>query len=712
MTTPKNPVIPSETEDPHLWLEEVTGQAALGWVAEQNERTERELQDGLFDEIKSELQTVLEATDRIPMVTKKGDYLYNLWTDAEHPQGLWRRTTFDSYRSEEPEWDVLLDLDALSEQEGITWVWHGADFLRPPEGEPHTRVLVNLSPGGSDADVTREFDLTTRQFIPEEDGGFYKPEGKGGLNWIDADTVTLSHDFGEDEVTTSGYSRVGYIWKRGTPLTEATPVVSVGADDMAARLRFDDTPGYERLVAVKSTGFYSHEVYVVNPEAAEGAAPQLTPVPVPDDARPGFHQDLILINPRTDFELGGTTYTAGSLLVADAQKLLAGATGDEAGVEVLFEPTSTTSLQGITTTQNTLVLTVMEDVQYKVQAHWRADGTWKSAPVFTEITGTISVAGVDDEDSDQVWITAHDFLNPTTLYLGDVSGVLTGGAATTEALKSLPERFDASGLVAAQRFTTSDDGTRVPYFIVGPADVVDPSPGAEVTPRPTLLYGYGGFQISQTPAYSAVIGKAWLQRGGVYVVANIRGGGEYGPQWHYSALRDNRHRAYEDFSSVAKDLVKTGVTTVGQLACRGGSNGGLLTGNMLTQYPDVFGAVVIQVPLLDMYRFHKLLAGASWRAEFGDPDTEDWEYMKSFSPYHLLDRDTEYPSVLLTTSTRDDRVHPGHARKMTAALESIRADVRYWENTEGGHGGAANPEQQAIMNGLIYRYLWKTLAGK
>lgn len=728
--------------DPFRWLEEVESAEALAWVHERDARAEDELQDEGFAPLERELREILDSPDRIPSVVKRGSHLYNFWTDAEHPQGVWRRTSMESYRSEVPEWDVLLDLDELSAAEGVTWVWHGATVLRPEDDnaadEPGLwrRALVSLSRGGSDADVTREFDLVSREFVPEEAGGFCKPEGKGSLSWIDADTVYASTDqfspeAGEPAVTTSGYPRFALRWRRDTPLKEAEPVVSVGVDDMVAAADCDSTPGHLRHVAVRMLGFYDSETYLIEPgqeddaEVPAGpAAPRLRRVEVPTDVRVGFHRELILLMPRTEFSLSGINWPGGSLVIGDAAAFME---GDHSSLRALFTPDESTSLQGVTVTRNVILLTVMSDVVEHLEAHWRDEhdaAQWRSRRVFAGITGSLSVSAVDPREEDTVWITANDFLSPTTQHFGDLTGVLTesaeeacGEKETTELIKQAPERFDASGLAAVQRFADSADGTRVPYFLIGPEAAVSgeaASPGssgaAERRPLPTVLYGYGGFEISQTPGYLSLTGKAWLERGGVFAVANIRGGGEYGPGWHQAARRENRHRAYEDFAAVARDLVQTGVTVREQLACRGGSNGGLLTGNMLTQYPDLFGAVVIQVPLLDMKRYAKLLAGASWRAEFGDPETEDWDFIQTFSPYHLLERGADYPSVLLTTSTRDDRVHPGHARKMTAALEELGSDVRYWENTEGGHGGAANPGQQAKMNSLIHRYLWQRLS--
>ncbi|WP_150462162.1 prolyl oligopeptidase family serine peptidase [Nesterenkonia ebinurensis] len=707
------------SNDPHIWLEEVAGEDALTWVKARNATAEQKLQDEQFAPLKDSLRQILDASDRIPGITKRGDWFYNFWTDAEHPQGIWRRTTLGSYKTDSPEWEILLDLDALSEQEGTTWVWHGASVLRPEQASDeipgYSRALIDLSPGGSDADVTREFDLNTRAFIEPQDGGFYRPQGKGGLSWIDADTVYAATDQAspteEIPVTTSGYPRIARRWVRGTDLLDAEPIISVAEDDMVASAGYDSTAGYERHVAVRVLGFYDSETYLI--EYTEDDEPHLRLIDVPTDVRVGFHRDLIFFAPRTEASVGGVVLPGGSLYVTDAEKFL---NGDQPELTPLFTPTESSSLQGITATRNLFALTVMEDVVEHVEAHWRNDAAWQSQRVLTGITGSLSVGAFDSRESDDIWITANDFLTPTTRHLGSLGPLLESGEETYEQIKQAPERFDADGLAAVQRFALSEDGIRIPYFLIGPAETVqaaaDGAPreaNAGPEPRPTVLYGYGGFEISQTPNYLSLVGKAWLEAGGVFALANIRGGGEYGPRWHQAALKQNRNKAYEDFAAVARDLVSSGITTKEQLACRGGSNGGLLTGNMLTQYPDLFGAVVIQVPLLDMRRYAKLLAGASWRAEYGDPETDDWEFIQSFSPYHLLDASTEYPPVLLTTSTKDDRVHPGHARKMTAALEGINADVTYWENTQGGHGGAANPEQQAIMNALIHRWLAQQL---
>jgi len=714
--TPLTPQLPAPdgSSDPHLWLEEVTGEDALAWVRERNRAAESEL-DAVVDPadpegaplartLQAELLEILDAKDRIPGVTKRGDLLYNFWTDAEHERGLWRRTTLDSYRTEEPEWDVLLDVDALNEAEGEDWVWHGARLLRPAEGEVHRHAQVDHSHGGSDADVTREFDLETRQFVPAAEGGFERPEAKGSLSWIDADTVWVSTDFGEGTMTSSGYARQARIWHRGTPLAEAELVHEVTESDMAVFAAHDSTPGWERDWVIEAHAFYDQTVHVVD---RTQQPPELRTVEVPRDLEANAHRDLGIFSPRSDWEVGEDVYPAGSLVVGDFERFQAG----EPELHMLFEPTETTSLADMTITRTTVVLSILEDVVHRLEVHTRdAEGRWVRRDLYPELRGAIGVAAVDADESDEVWVTVTDFIEPTRLLLGDLSEVAEDGEAGEPVLvKSAPARFDVEGLDVSQHFAISDDGTRIPYFEISR---LGEGEDGEAGPRPTLLYGYGGFEISLTPSYLGGIGKAWLERGGTYVLANIRGGGEYGPRWHQAALRDQRHRAYEDFSSVAKDLLERGVTDRDHLAVRGGSNGGLLTGNMVTQHPELFGAVIIQVPLLDMKRYSHLLAGASWMAEYGDPDTEDWEFVRTFSPYHLLAEGVEYPPTFVLTSTRDDRVHPGHARKFTAAMESLGADVRSWENIEGGHGGAATNEQAARMNALLYTFLWATIGDR
>ncbi|WP_242112557.1 prolyl oligopeptidase family serine peptidase [Luteimonas aquatica] len=687
----------SRIEDPNQWLEGVDDAKALAWVKGENARTEAELAaTPEFKKLEGEIRAILDSDAKIPAVQKIGEYYYNFWKDKQHERGLWRRTTLAEYRKPDPQWETVLDIDALNAAEGAKWVWHGADCLKPPlPDRTPRRCLIALSPGGSDADTTREFDLTTKDWVKD---GFHRKEAKGALGWIDQDTVYVYTDFGPGSMTSSGYPRVVKEWKRGTPIESATLVYEGKPEDMYIAAFHDNTPGYERDYVSRTIAFYNDELYL------RGKDGKLAKIDVPNSVNKGVHKEWLTLELREPWSAGGKSYKAGSLLAARLDDFMAG----KREFDVLFEPTDTTALTSFTWTKSHLVLNVLDDVKNKLSVLTPGKDGWKrgdfvGAPSF----GTLVVDAVDDEDSDAVWLTATDFLTPTTLSLAEVGKA--PDAKKPEVLKTMPTFFDASRDVIEQHFATSKDGTKVPYFIVHPKDMkLDGE-------NPTLLYGYGGFEISLTPTYSGGIGKGWLERthngrGGVYVLANIRGGGEYGPRWHQAALKANRHKAYEDFAAVAQDLAARKITSAKRLGIQGGSNGGLLMGNMLTQYPELFGAVVVQVPLLDMKRYSHLLAGASWMAEYGDPDTADWSFIQTFSPYHLFDPAKTYPPTIFMTSTKDDRVHPGHARKMMAKMQAAGKDVRYYENIEGGHGGAANNAQQAHMNALAYTFLWKELS--
>lgn len=669
-------------DDRYAWLEDVTGEKPLEWVKAQNARTEARLASTpAFRQMESSIREVLDSDAKIPGVQKIGEYYYNFWKDQQHPRGLWRRTTLAEYRKPEPQWETVLDLDALNKAEGENWVWHGVDCLRPQ----YRRCLIALSRGGADADVTREFDLSSKQWIGD---GFFRPEAKGGLGWIDQDTVYVYTDFGDGSMTSSGYPRIVKQWKRGTPLAAATPVYEGKPTDMYIAAMHDDTPGFERDFVSRTLAFYNDELYL---RTASGA---LVKVDAPNSANKSVKREWLTLELREPWTVAGKTYKAGSLLAAKFDDFMAG----KREFDVLFEPTDTTSLASFSWTRHHLVLNVLEDVKSRLSVLTPGKDGWKkSAFVGAPAIGTVQVGAVDSDASDAVWLTVTDYLTPTTLALAEVG-------QAPETLKTMPAFFDAGKDVIEQHFATSQDGTRVPYFLVRPKDLKLDG-GA-----PTLLYGYGGFEIALTPGYSGGLGRAWLEKGGVYVVANIRGGGEYGPRWHQAALKANRHKAYEDMAAVARDLVARKITSPAHLGVQGGSNGGLMTGNMLTQYPELFGAVVVQVPLLDMKRYSHLLAGASWMAEYGDPDTSDWAFIKTFSPYHLFDPAKTYPPVIFLTSTRDDRVHPGHARKMAAKMIDAGKDVTYYENIEGGHGGAADNAQAAHMAALAYSFLWERLA--
>jgi prolyl oligopeptidase len=670
--------------DPHLWLEDITGDDALEWVDAHNEPTLSDLGGERFAQMRAEALEVLDTDARIPYVRRRGEHLYNFWRDAANPRGLWRRTTLDGYRADDPAWDVLIDLDELSRADDENWVWAGADVIEPDL----TLALVSLSRGGSDATVVREFDMRTRQFVTD---GFQLPEAKTDVTWQDSDTLVVGTDFGPGSLTDSGYPRIVKRWKRGQPLEAAETLFSGEVSDVSVGASVDPTPGFERLFVSRSFDFFNSEIYEIRRD-------ELIRIDVPTDAGMSAHREWLLIRPRTDWSVGSTTYPAGSLLAANYEEFLSGTGASEAtgnvtvDLSVVFEPDDHTSLQTYSWTRDQLVLVTLVDVASRVEI--ATPGTWRREPIAGIPPNTNTVVVDTDAYGDEIFLDSSGFDTPSRLLWGHAGGELTE-------IKSAPSFFDASDLEVSQHFVPSVDGTMIPYFVVGNRNA--PGPGK------TLLGGYGGFESSNTPGYGGVLGRLWLARGGTYVLANIRGGGEYGPRWHTQAMREGRHLV-EDFSAVARDLVDRGITTVAQLGAQGGSNGGLLMGIMLTKYPELFGALVCSVPLLDMKRYHLLLAGASWVAEYGDPDNpDDWEFISKYSPYQHVSAERHYPPVLITTSTRDDRVHPGHARKMTAALEEAGQPVRYYENVEGGHAGAADNAQTAFRSALIYEFLHRTL---
>ncbi|MET0995202.1 MAG: prolyl oligopeptidase family serine peptidase [Mycobacterium sp.] len=660
-------------DDAYLWLEDITGDDALEWVRAHNEPTTAELCDDRFEEMRTAALEVLDTDSRIPYVRRRGEYLYNFWRDAANPRGLWQRTSLESYRTDAPEWDVVIDVDALAKADDANWVWAGADVIEPD----HSRALVSLSRGGSDAAIVREFDMLTREFVID---GFEVPEAKTQISWEDHDTVLIGTDFGPDSLTESGYPRIVKRWRRGQPLAEAELVFEGPATDVIVAASVDHTPGFERTFVSRAIDFFNDEVY----QLRDG---ELIRIDAPTDASVGTHREWLMIELRSDWNTGHATYPAGALLAANYDEFLSGS----ATLDVVFTPDAHTALHQHVWTKDRLLLVTLADVASDVRV--LTPGTWTSEPLPGVPPNTNTVVVAADDKGDEVFLDSSGFDSPSRLLHGTSSGPL-------EQIKSAPAFFDADDITVTQHFATSADGTAVPYFVVASG------PG----PRPTLLGGYGGFEVANTPSYGGVLGRLWLARGGTYVLANIRGGGEYGPSWHTQAMRENRHKVDEDFAAVARDLVERGITTVAQLGAQGGSNGGLLMGIMLTKYPELFGALVCQVPLLDMKRFHLLLAGASWVAEYGDPDNpDDWEFISKYSPYQNISADASYPELLMTTSTRDDRVHPGHARKMTAALEAAGHRVRYYENIEGGHAGAADNAQTAFKSALAYSFLWKVL---
>lgn len=682
-------------DDENLWLEDIEGAEALGWVRMQNQRAESaSFGRADFERIRADTLAVLEADDRIAYPSRHDDLVHNFWTDANNRRGLLRRTTWDDYRRGDPDWETILDLDALGEAEGESWVFHGSTTRRPDR----RRALVELSPGGSDASVTREFDLFDLRFVPADEGGFVRPLAKGGLTWIDDDTVYVTSDFGAGSLTTSGYPRTVRRWRRGAPIAEAEIVFEGDESDVAAGVSVSTMPGFEHHVFERAPDFFSSRTWILPAGASDDDEP--IRVDVPDDADVSVHERWIFVSPRSDLNHGDDTFAGGSLLVTDIVGFLAGTSP----LTAVFTPTATMSLVGFTCTRDHIVLNVLEDVRNSLSVTTfsatddASAGEWSIRPlVGAPDVWTVSASAVDSSERNDVWLVGSDFVTPETL-----SVVSLTGDAEPEPLRRAPSRFDSEGIGIEQHFVSSADGTRVPYFVVGTREALATTDGS----CPTLLTGYGGFEIPRLAAYSAVVGRSWLADGSVYAVANIRGGGEYGPAWHRAGRREKRPRVYEDFEAVARDLADRGITSPPRLGISGGSNGGLLVGNMYIRTPELFGAVVCQVPLLDMERYHLLLAGASWMAEYGNPDDPaDREYLRGYSPYHLIDPDIVYPPILLTTSTRDDRVHPGHARKMAARLISYEHDVTYWENVEGGHGGAADAAQQATMQALIFTFL-------
>jgi len=669
-------------EDPNLWLEDITGDKAIAWAKQQAAKSKAEL-EGVpgFSATRDRIRAILDSKERTPYVSKRGTYYYNFWRDAQNPKGLIRRTTLAEYRKKNPKWELILDIDALAKAEHENWVYAGNACLYPT----FDRCLISMSRGGGDTKVTREFDVKTKTFLAD---GFTLPPAKSEVSWKDRDTLYVATDFGPGSLTKSGYPRIVKEWKRGTKLEDAVTVFEGQDSDISVGAHRSWDHGKSIDFIDRGLSFFASELYV------RGADGKLTKIDIPNDANGGIWNDQLLVTLRTEWKIGDKTWPAGAMLTMPYADFQAG----KRDFTMLFEPAPNKSLDGVTEMKSGLVINELEDVKNKLYVWTLAKNKWKKKPFGKDTLGTTSVSSVDGYgESDDYWLIHTDYLTPSTLSLGPLGKQPT-------VLKTSPTFFDAKGLEVEQHFATSKDGTKVPYFQISRKTLeLDGN-------NPTILYGYGGFEVSLTPGYDPTSGSAWTEKGGVYVVANIRGGGEYGPAWHQAALRHDRQRAYDDFIAVAEDLIKRNVTSTPHLGINGGSNGGLLMGVMLVERPDLFGAIVCQVPLLDMKRYHKLLAGASWMEEYGDPDKpEDWAALAKFSPYQNVKAGVKYPRTLFTSSTRDDRVHPGHARKMVARMLEQGHDVLYYENTEGGHGGAADNEQAAFMTALSYTFFAKHL---
>jgi len=665
----------AQEQDPWIWLEEVEGERAMDWVLERNAETRAELEaQPSYRAAYDETLEILTSTDRIAFPSIQGDWLYNFWTDGDHPRGIFRRTTWDDYLGGDPTWETVLDVDALAEAEGKAWAFRGMDCLAPED----RLCLVNLSPGGSDAVEVREFDMEARDFV---EGGFHIPVSKNGTAWVDENTILVHHNLDPDYTTSSGYSRAAWRWTRGTPLEDAEIVAEAEPGDMAMFVGSQETSDGSMVSVARLITIFDREIHVLE----DG---ELHRLDIPTDAsmqRMGDQMVLLLVS---DWTVGGRTFPAGAVVSTNYDEYRAG----RGTVELMLEPGDRSTVNGISRTRDYLLVNQLTDVQGQLVRYWRENGEWRHEAMDTPPMGSVSPASTSAHHN-RFFFTYTSFTRPTTLYLAEEDGAV-------REVRSLPAQFDASGLVVEQHHATSPDGTRVPYFVVRPENA--PTDGS----NPTLLTAYGGFQISNTPGYLGATGKTWVEKGGVYVLANIRGGGEFGPAWWKAALKENRQRAYDDFIAVAEDLIARGITSPEHLGIEGGSNGGLLVGVAMTQRPDLYNAVVIQVPLLDMRRYHKLLAGASWMAEYGDPDDpEEWAFIREYSPYQNVRPDVDYPTPFIFTTTRDDRVHPGHARKMAAKMESMGHETIYFENVEGGHGSGVTPEQRAESAALTMAYL-------
>ncbi|WP_257203182.1 prolyl oligopeptidase family serine peptidase [Corynebacterium cystitidis] len=679
--------------DPEL-LDDITGQPALEWVQAWSDDT---LSAFDLEPLQSRILEVLDTDARIPYVTRRGEFLYNFWRDADRPRGVWRRTLIDEYLTDSPTWEELIDVDALAAAEDEDWVWKGA-VVRAPQ---YDRALIKLSRGGADATVIREFDMASLDLasldLASLDGSlgssaaFYLPEAKSYVSWA-GDDVLVGTDTGAGSLTESGYPREVRLWRRGQQLSDAQVIFSGQPDDVLVVGSYDPTLGFERTVVTRAIDFYNSETFI------DGVR-----LDIPTDCEATAHRQWLFLQPRTPF----SGIPAGALAVVLYDDYLSGSRD----FTLLVEPDEHTSVESLAFTASQILVTTLVDVA--TQIHTYRLGTWECREVGLPGASSASVVATSPLDGDEYWINTSSFTQPSTLLRGSGGGSAAGKEIAE--VKRAPELFDASGLETRQHWVESADGTRVPYFITG-----DFSSGDFHGPRPTLVGGYGGFEVSLTPGYSAVRGRAWLERGYYYVQPNLRGGGEFGPQWHSQVVKTNRHKVWEDHRATLDDLVRRGYTTPELIGIRGGSNGGLLTSGALVQYPDALGAAVIQVPLTDMLRYHTLSAGASWMAEYGNPDDPtERAAIEKWSPLHNIPQhnipggtNSPLPPALVTTSTRDDRVHPAHARRFALALHQAGQPVDYYENTVGGHAGAADNTQTARVEALIYSWLDRQLGQK
>jgi prolyl oligopeptidase len=676
------PTTEAPDDDPYLWLEEIDGDRALAWVEAQNAATLARFGDRRFEADRDTLAAIYDRPDNIPVIARRGAKVFNFWKDAEHPRGLWRATSLDSFRGAQPDWDIFLDLDALAVKEGEDWTWSGASTIPGS----HDRAMLMLSRGGADAVVLREFDLAARDFVS---GGFALPEAKGGAVWLDRDTLLLSSALGADMATSSGYARTVRLWRRGADPLTAPIIFETSADQMAVWADLDRETGEELLVFVERLGFFDAIVWI-----GDRSGPK-TRIDLPTDAWVTWHRGWLAVRRRTAWTLGDETYPPDTVLGISFSAFLAG----DRRFTKLFEPAERRALQGFFWSGGRLHLSILDDLKPVFEALTPSETGWSRQ----RITGLpdIGVANVwsldvrTEESNGDLLASAQDPLTPPSL-------LLVRPAAAPELLKRATQVFDPAGLVVTRHEATSPDGTSIPYVQVGP-------PG-QTGDAPVHLSGYGGFRISQLPYYNSALGKLWLERGGTSVVANIRGGGEFGTAWHDAGRREGKRASHDDFAAVAADLARRGVTNPGRIAAEGGSNGGILITNMLTRYPERFGALFCTIPLIDMRRYAKLHAGASWIAEYGDPENPaDWEFLKEISAYHAAVPGRPYPPILIATSRRDDRVHPGHARKMAAKLHAMGYKAYFYEPAAGGHGYGKDNRERASFTALGYNFLRRAI---
>ena len=676
---------PDTTPDPYRWLEDVSGDRAMTWVRAENAKTTAVLEkDPRYRAIYREALRMAQAKDRIPYVSFRGGALYNFWQDSAHVRGIWRSTTLESYRTSAPVWTTVLDLDSLATAEGANWVWHGADCAQPAE----RRCLLDLSDGGEDATTVREFDLPSRAFVAN---GFSLPKGKQTVAWVGEDTVLVSREWNKGEVTASGYPYIVKRLARGQSLSDAVEIFRGDAKDVGVSpLTMVDGKGHRLSMLSRNVTFFESEHYLVR-------AADVARLDLPKKIQmAGLFSGQVIVRLAQDWMAGGTTLRAGSL--ASFGAVAAARDPKHLAPVVIFEPGARESISGVSATRDHLVAGVYQNVKGRVLLFGRSPaGTWTRRRVTLPDNVSTDVASTDPK-TDRALLNVTGFLSPSSVWLANAK------QGTAAPIKSLPPRFDASTSAVEQLEATSKDGTKVPYFVVHPRDMkLDGT-------NPTVLYAYGGFEVSLTPFYDERVGKLWLERGGVYVLANIRGGGEFGPAWHEAGLKTHRQVIYDDFAAVAEDLIARRITTPRRLGIEGGSNGGLLMGVELTQHPELWNAVDIQVPLLDMLRFEQIAAGASWVGEYGSVSNPDeLTFLASISPLHNLKPGVRYPVPLVWTTTKDDRVGPQHARKFAAKMADMKLPYLFYEVIEGGHGAGANIEQRAHTSALEYTYFARQL---